>query len=103
VENDNVGLIGVGVLMATSVVGYVIYRWRQEARLSRIKIWVNDYLRVWYGERPGRVKIICSHDSLWPVLVGLDTPATGIRHSLQFACQGQPSAWTLVSEKDEQR
>ena len=100
-ENQTVVLIGIGVLIATSLVAFVIYRWRQEARVSQIKVWVNDYLRVRYGGLPTHVRIICSHDSFWPVLVGLDSPGTGIRHSLQFACQGQQSAWTLLSEKDE--
>lgn len=101
-DNQTMGLIGIGVLIATFLVAFVIYRWRQEVRVSRIKDWVNDYLRVRYGELPAHVRIICSHDSFWPVLVGLDTPGTGVRHSLQFACQGQQSAWTLLSEKDEQ-
>jgi hypothetical protein len=102
-ENYIFGLIGIGALMAASVVAFVIYRWRQEARVSRINIWVNDYLRLRYGELPARLKINCSHDTLWPVLVGFDTPGTGIRNSLQFACKGQQSAWFLLSEKVEQR
>ena len=102
-ENLTMGLIGIGLLMATALVAFVIYRWRQETRVSRINAWVNDYLRVRYGDLPAHVRINCSHDSFWPVLVGLDTPGTGVRHHLQFACRGPQSAWSLLSEKDERQ
>ena len=101
-ENHVAGIIGVGALIAASLVGFVIYRWRQETRVAQIKHWVNTYLRVRYGEVPARLNIICSHDTNWPVIARYDTPVTGIRHSLQFMCPGKESAWFLLSEKDEQ-
>ena len=79
------------------------YQWRQERRVTRIHAWVNDYLRSRFGEMPARLNILCSHDGLWPVLVRIDTPGTGIRHSVQFTCPGRESEWMFLSEKDEER
>lgn len=102
-ENLMPGLIGVGVLLAASLAAFAFYRWRQETRVSQINVWVNDFLRVRYGELPARLKINCSHDASWPVLVGFNTPRTGIRHQVQFMCRGAQPAWFLLSETDEQR
>lgn len=102
-EHNIAGLIGIGALIATSLTAFAIYRWRQQQRVSRINDWVNDYLLTRYGELPIQLSINCSHDALWPVLVGFDTPGTGMRHRLQFACGGPPSTWSLLSEKDEER
>jgi hypothetical protein len=102
-ENKIAGLIGIGILAATSLAALAIYRWRQQQRVSRINGWVNHYLLVRYGELPPQLKINCSHDAFWPVLVRFDTLGTGIRHSLQFACAGPPPTWFLLSERDEER
>lgn len=101
-ENYVAGIIGVGALIVASLVGFIIYRWRQETRVEQIKGWVNIYLQVRYGAVPARLNIICSHDTYWPVIARYDTPGTGIRHSLQFMCRGKEPAWFLLSEKDEQ-
>lgn len=100
-ENYVATIIAVGVLMATLFAVFVIYRWRQEARVSRINAWVHDYLQVRYGEPPIRLNIKCTYDTHWPVLVDHDTPATGTRHSLQFMCQGAQPTWFLLSETDQ--
>jgi hypothetical protein len=102
-ESNIAGLIGIGVLVATSLAAFAIYKWRQQKRVGQVNRWVNDYLSVRYGELPAQLTINCSHDTFWPVLVRFNTPGTGIRHSLQFACRGKQSAWFLLSEKDEQR
>lgn len=102
-NNMTPGLIGVGVLVAAALSALAVYRWRQENRVSRINGWVTKYLLVRYRELPAKLRINCSHDASWPVLVDFDTPGTGIRHSVQFSCSGLPPTWFLLSEKDDER
>lgn len=100
-ESNAVVLIGMAVLGVSCLVGFAIYRWRQRERVRQVETWVKDYLFIRYGELPNDVTINCTDDRLWPVLVAFDTPRTGIRHNLQFACAGRPSSWLLLLEKDE--
>ena len=102
-ENLSVGWIGLGVVFALAIVTFIVYQWRQTARVNRVNDWVNGYLRTRYGQLPGRLSVHCSHDATWPVLVRFDTPGTQDRRALQFACHGQQSKWTLLAEKIEQR
>jgi hypothetical protein len=102
-ENSAEVLIGMAALGLTAVAAFVVYRWRQKKRVRRVQEWVKGYLVTRYGEVPDRLNINCSDDPLWPVLVAFDRPPGGTRHSLQFACHGPPSAFSLVSEKAEAR
>ena len=94
-------LMGMAALAVGPVAVVAAYRWLQRGRVRRIKAWVGRYLSDRYGVLPGRLKINCSDDPLWPVFVGFDHPRNGMRHSLQFACAGRPSTYSLRSETDE--
>lgn len=102
-EYNIAGLISIGLLVAASLAAWAVYRWRQNKRASQVNRWVNRYLLARYGELPAQLTINCSHDALWPVLVGFDAPGTGIRHRLQFTCAGPAPTWSLFAEKDEER
>src|SRR5690349_17225200 len=94
-------LIGMAVVGLTAVTTWVVYRWRQKKRASRVAKWVKEYLCVRYGELPDPLSISCSDDLRWPVLVTFSAPRSGIRHYLQFACGRTPSTFALLSEKEE--
>lgn len=97
----NVGvLIAMACMAVVALAAVIVYRWGQRGRIRRIKAWVGRYLSDRYGALPSRLTINCSDDPLWPVLVGFDHPTSGMRHSLQFACAGRPSAYSLQSETD---
>jgi hypothetical protein len=102
-EQSTEVLIGMAVLGVTAMAAFVGYRWRQSKRVRRVEEWVKDYLCVRYSKLPNALRINCSDDPLWPVLVAFDTPGTGIRHSLQFTCTGTYSTFALLSDKEEQR
>ena len=102
-ETSAQALVGMAVLALAALATFAVYRWRQLKRVRQVETWVKDYLVVRYGELPNDLNINCSDDRLWPVLVGFDGPRTGSRHSLQFACPGQPSTFSLLSEKEEKR
>jgi hypothetical protein len=94
-------LMGMAGLVVVSLAAFTVYRWGRRGRVRRIKAWVGRYLSDRYGTLPGRLTINCSDDPLWPVLVGFDHPTSRMRHSLQFACAGRASAYSLLSERDE--
>ncbi len=91
-------LLGMAGLAAVALAVFAIYRWRQRDRVRQVTAWVGGYVSTRYGGPPGRLTVNCSDDPLWPVLVGFDHPATGIRHNLQFLCSGPPSRFSLLSE-----
>lgn len=84
---------------AVALAAFAWYRWRQRQRVRGVEAGVRDYLTGRFGRSLERVSINCSDDLLWPVLVGFDDVQTGLRHRLQFSCQGPPSALRLVSEE----
>ncbi len=94
-------LIGIVAALIAGIVAYVIYRWLQRRRVHRIKGWVKEYLSDRYGELPASLHITCSDDRLWPVLVDFIGPRTGVRHRLQFTCNGTHSTFALLSDKEE--
>jgi len=96
-------LIGMAAVVIAGSVAYAIYRWQQRKRVHRIEEWVKKYLSDRYGELPANLRIDCSDDWLWPVLVNFAGPRTGVRHSLQFTCGGARSTFALLSEKEEVR
>jgi len=96
-------LIGTAAGPVAALVAYAIYRWRQRRRVRRVERWVKEYLSGRYGELPIPLHINCSDDRLWPVLVAFDSPHTGARHRLQFACPGAGSFLSLLSDKEESR
>ena len=63
-------VIWVAVLGLTAVVAFIVYRWQQRERVRGVEEWVKNYLTVRYGELPSPLRINCSDDQLWPVLVG---------------------------------
>jgi hypothetical protein len=96
-------LIGMAVLALATAAAVAFYRGQQRKHVREVGTWVKDYILARYGEVPQPLHINCSNDSLWPVLVDFDSPRTGIRHRLQFACAGPRSAFSLLSEKEEKR
>ena len=96
-------LIGMAVVGIAGLVAYAIYRGRQRRRVHRIEGWVKEYLSDRYGELPVALRIGCSDDRLWPVLVHFTGPCPGVRHRLQFSCGGTRSTFALLSEKEEAR
>ncbi len=94
---------GIAVLAFAALAAFAVYSWLQKNRIRRVEKWVRDYLRVRYGELPNHLNINCSNDTLWPVLVEFDGPRIGITKRLRFSCVGQPSTFSLVSEKEETR
>ncbi len=96
-------LIGIAAGVVAGIVIFALYRWQQRRRVRRVEKWVKGWLSTRYGELPSPLHIDCSDDRLWPVLVDFDTPGTGIRHRLQFACPGPGSALSLISDIEEKR
>ncbi len=102
-ENNTEVLIAVAVLTLTALAAWILYRWQQRKRVHRVEEWVKDYLYIRYGELPNALRIDCSEDLLWPVLVAFDTPRTGIQHNMRFTCRERLSTCALLSEKDDKR
>jgi hypothetical protein len=102
-ESNTHLLIGMAALAAAALAALALYRWRARRRARRVEGWVRGHLSDRYGRVPDRLSIDCSDDRLWPVLVAFDHPRTGLRHSLQVACWGPQSTFSLLSEKEETR
>ena len=96
-------LIGMAAAVIAGLTAYVIYRWLQRRRVNRVEGWVKEFLFDRYGELPAPLRIDCSDDRLWPVLVDFTSPRTGVRRRLQFTCGGTHSTFALLSEKEEAR
>ena len=96
-------LIGMAAVVIAVAITYAIYRWQQRRRVHRIEEWVKEYLSDRYGELPAALRIDCSDDRLWPVLVDFTGPCSGGRHRLQFTCGGTRSTFALLSKKEEAR
>jgi hypothetical protein len=94
-------LIGMAAMVIAGSAAYAVYRWQQRRRVHRIKGWVKEYLSNRYGELPASLRIDCSDDRLWPVLVDFIGPRSGVRHRLQFICDGTHSTFALLSDKKE--
>lgn len=96
-------LIEMAALMLTALVAFAVYKWWQRRHVHRVEGWVKEYLVVRYGEVPPQLHINCSDDRLWPVFVEFSHPRTRTRRSLQFACPGSHSTFSLLAEKEEPR
>ena len=94
-------LIGMAAMVIAGSATYAVYRWQQWRRVHRIKGWVKEYLSNRYGELPASLRIDCSDDRLWPVLVDFIGPRSGVRHRLRFICDGTDSTFALLSDKEE--
>ena len=93
-------LIGMAAIAALALAAFTLYRWVCRRRIRRIEQSVREYLVSRYGNQPGRLAVNCSDDPLWPILVTFDGPNPGSRHSLQFACPGSISTFSLLSEEE---
>lgn len=94
-------LFGFAVLAIVVSVLFVVYRWRQRQRVRQVTAWVREFLSNRYGQRPDALRVNCSDDGNWPVLVTFKDPHNGGRHTAQFACGGHQSTFALVSENQE--
>ncbi len=93
--------IMMAALGISALAAFVVYRWSQRNRVYRVEERVKNYLCVRYGALPNNLRVDCSDDHLWPVLVAFDTPKTGIRRRLQFTSGETQSTFGLLSEKEE--
>lgn len=89
-------LIMVAAMAGAALVAFVVYKWRQRARARLVRAWVTGYLSDHYGSPLDRVRIDCSDDHLWPVLVDFADPRNGSKHRLRFSCAGAPSTFHLT-------
>ena len=96
-------MLTVGIVAVTALAGFASYRWQQRNRVRAVKLWVEKYLFVREGMPPLRLKINCSDDQLWPVLVSYDDTRTGNKHSMRFHCQGSQTEYALLSETISKR
>jgi hypothetical protein len=92
-------LIGMAALAVAALGTFALYRWQQRRRVRRVEGWVRDYLHERYGKLPGGLRVDCSDDRLWPVLVDFDDPTNGGRCRLRFSCSGPRSAISLLGEE----
>jgi hypothetical protein len=100
--HDNTGILsGLALLLFASMAVFAVYKLRRITRLRQVDTWVKDFLFARYRELPKDLRINCSNDQLWPVLVEFPAPDTGIRHSLEFSCSGPSSTYSLLSENEE--
>ena len=98
-QDSVTALIGMAVLAALALAGFAVYRWRQRERARRVDRWVRDYLAARYGGVPDGLRIDCSDDQLWPVLVSFDGRPGEPRQRLRFSCAGPTSSFALLSEE----
>ena len=96
-------LIGMAAVVIAGLAVFAIYRWLQRRRVHRVEEWVKKYLSDRYGVLPASLRIDCSDDRLWPVLVAFERPPDRSRHHLQFDCHGAATSYSLLSEKVDAR
>ena len=100
--NSNAELVmGIAVLMLGSLAVFAVYNWRHLRRRRLVDTWVREYLKDRFGEMPSDLRINCSNDRLWPILVDFEVPRTETQYHLQFVCPGTHSSLSLRSEKKE--
>lgn len=92
---------GAAALLLASVAVFALYKWWQLRRVRQVETWVKGYLTERFGEMPNRLRINCSNDRQWPVLVNFDAPRTETRYDMQFTCPGPHSTFSLLSEREE--
>ncbi len=94
-------MILVGTLAGGALAGFGLYRWRCRQRSRAVRGWVGAYLLDRFGHSPEGVRVNCSYDKNWPVLVGFDD--AGLRHRMRFHCPGGAASLQLESEQTERR
>ena len=94
------GLIGMMALVA--LLSFAWYRRQVRQRSQAVHQWVKDYLAIRFRGLDN-LRIDCSDDTLWPVLVSFDGPGAGVRHRMQFVCSGAPSTYALLTDQEERR
>lgn len=96
---DNYGwlILGAGLLCA-GLTWYVVQYGRQRQRVNDAEAGVNAFLRERYTTLPAGIRIHCSHDLSWPVLVFFVHPVTGLVHRLQFSFAQTSASLLLISD-----
>src|SRR5579885_1321177 len=89
-------LIGMAAVVIVGLVLFAINGWRQRRRVHRVEEWVKKYLSDRYGVLPSCLRIDCSDDRLWPVLVAFERPPDRSCHNLQFDCHGAATSYSLL-------
>jgi hypothetical protein len=85
-------------LFGAGLIAFVAHHRRQSQRVHDAESAVNTFLLARYAKLPTDIRINCSHDWHWPVLVFFAHPVTGIRHRLQFSFATSPSSLLLIEE-----
>ena len=88
----------VASLVIAAIGALCVHRWRQRTRVLAVNVKIKEYMRQRFGQLPDNLRINCSDDPLWPILVGFTTPPYDDRHNLQFMCSGPISKLALSSE-----
>lgn len=95
---------GVLILIAAALIAIpALLRWQELWRIYRGNKWIRAFLIQRYGALPNNLSITGFEDFLCPVIVRFDHPDTGVRHRMQFSCQGATSTFDLRSERAEPR
>ena len=95
---DDLTVLLIAALVLAAVVAFGAYRWLQRRRVLNVNLKIKEYLRHRFGQLPDNLRINCSDDPLWPILVSFTTPPNDDRHNLQFMCSGPISKLALLSE-----
>jgi hypothetical protein len=96
-------LTGVAAAAVAALAAFAVYRWRQRKRFRSVKTWIKTYVAEHYDGTVADLRIDCSDDPLWPVLVSFGHDRSGLRHRLEFTCAGRQSSFALWSEKMDAR
>lgn len=84
-------------------IAFAIHRRHEAQRILQVEAWIREFLVGRYGGLPDDLRINCTDDRLWPVLVSFNRKEQSTRHRLQFYCAGPQSSLALHSESEEQR
>ena len=85
-------------LFSAGVIAYVVHSRQQQQRVHDAEVGVNAFLLERYNTLPTGLRINCSHDLNWPVLVFFSHPVTGLVQRLTFSFVQTPASLLLISE-----
>jgi hypothetical protein len=88
-------VVAIVTLVLGAVIVFTLYRSQQRRRGRHVTTWVRDFVQTRYGRLPTDLRIDCSDDQLWPVLVSFREPSTGTQRYLRFSCHGPQPRWHM--------
>jgi hypothetical protein len=90
--------LALAFLFSAGLIVYVVHHRRQALRVHDAEAAVNGFLLTRYASLPAGIRINCSNDWNWPVLVYFLHPVTGVLQRLQFSFAAAPASLLLISE-----